>query len=212
MFTLADCDPAGRQMSVSIGRKLQALRDLLFPDLRFEVVPVALNPEQVAALGLPSTPLKETEKRADRWREAFGIEQTEIDALATLRPDVLREIVERAFDPYVDRGLKERVTLAKIEWEQQAADALHEQIDQEHLEALRTEAAGRLAELQDVIADINARLRMAAGDHFTLPVIEVPQPEVDEDAPRQALVSLDQDWAEATRALIKRKAYGGGAS
>ena len=106
MFTLADCDPAGRQMSVSIGRKLQALRDLLFPDLRFEVVPVALNPEQVAALGLPSTPLKETEKRADRWREAFGIEQTEIDALATLRPDVLREIVERAFDPYVDRGLK----------------------------------------------------------------------------------------------------------
>ena len=120
MFTLADCDPAGRQMPVSIARKLQALRDLLFPDLRFEVVPVALNPEQVAALGLPSTPLKETEKRADRWREAFGIEQTEIDALATLRPDVLREIVERAFDPYVDRGLKERVALAKIEWEQQA--------------------------------------------------------------------------------------------
>jgi hypothetical protein len=66
MFTLADCDPAGRQMSVSIGRKLQALRDLLFPNLRFEVVPVALNPDQVAELGLPSTPLKETEQRADR--------------------------------------------------------------------------------------------------------------------------------------------------
>ena len=81
MFTLADCDPAGRQMPVSIGRKLQALRDLLFPDLRFEVVSVALNPEQVAALELPSTPLKESEKRGDRWREAFGIEQTEIDAL-----------------------------------------------------------------------------------------------------------------------------------
>ena len=163
-------------------------------------------------LGLPSTPLKETEKRADRWREAFGIEQTEIDALATLRPDVLREIVERAFDPYVDRGLEERVALAKDEWEEQAEEALHEQIDQEHLEALRTEAAGRLAELEDLIADINAQLRMAAGDHFTLPAIEVPQPEVDEDAPRQALVSLDQDWAEATRALIKRKAYGEEAS
>ena len=117
LFTLADCDPAGRQMAVSIARKLQALRDLLFPDLRFEVVPVALNPEQVAALGLPSTPLKETEKRADRWREAFGVEQTEIDALATLRPDVLREIVERAFDPYVDRDLEQRVTMAKAEWQ-----------------------------------------------------------------------------------------------
>jgi hypothetical protein len=208
LFTLTDCDPAGYQMSVSIARKLQAFRDLLFPDLRFEVVPVALNPEQVEALGLPSTPLKESEKRADRWREAFGIEQTEIDALATLRPEVLREIVERAFDPYVDRGLGRRVALAKTEWEQQAADALREQIDQTRLEALRTEAAGRLAELEDVISDINARLQMAADDHFTLPLIEVPQPEVNQDIPRQALVSLDQDWAEATRALIKRKTYG----
>src|SRR6516165_6100325 len=71
MFTLSDCDPAGRQMSVSIGRKLQAFRDLFFPKLRFEVVPVALTVEQVRELRLPSTPLKETEKRADRWREAF---------------------------------------------------------------------------------------------------------------------------------------------
>jgi hypothetical protein len=30
VFVLADCDPAGRQMAVSIGRKLQALRDLRF--------------------------------------------------------------------------------------------------------------------------------------------------------------------------------------
>lgn len=208
MFTLADCDPAGRQMPVSIGRKLQALRDLKFPKLRFEVVPVALNPDQVEELGLPSTPLKETEKRADRWREAFGIEQTEIDALATLRPDVLREIVERAFDPYLDRDLRKRVTLAQIEWRRQAEEALREQIDPEHLEALRSEAAGRLAELKSAIADINEQLRMAADDHFTLPAIEVPEPEVDEDTPRQALVSFDDDWAAATRALIERKAYG----
>jgi hypothetical protein len=39
MFTLADCDPAGWQMAVSIARKLQALGDLLSPRLRFEVVP-----------------------------------------------------------------------------------------------------------------------------------------------------------------------------
>ena len=101
---------------------------------------------------------------------------------------------------------------AEAEWQQQADAALDDQIDQEHLEALRTEAAGRLAELEAAIADINDRLRMAAADHFTLPPIEVPQPEVDEDAPRQALVSLDQDWAEATRALIERKAYGGDAA
>ena len=213
MFTLADCDPAGRQMPVSIARKLQALRDLLFPDLRFEVVPVALNPDQVRELGLPSTPLKETEKRGDRWREAFGIEQTEIDALATLRPDVLREIVERAFDPYLDRDLEERV--ARGEGRVGAGGRGR---------ARRTDRSGapgsaahrgrrppgRTGRRRSPTSTSGCGWRRA----ITSPCrpIEVPQPEIDEDAPRQALVSFDQDWAEATRALIERKAYGGGAA
>ena len=209
LFALADCDPAGHQMSVSIGRKLQAFRDLLFPKLRFEVVPVALTVEQVTELRLPSTPLKETEKRADRWREAFGVEQTEIDALATLQPDVLREIVEAAFDPYFDRTLEDRVAEAEAEWLAEAQSAINEQMDPAVLTALRTEAAERLAELESVIADINERLRLAA-DRFTLPVIKVPGPEIDEDAPRQALVSFDDNWMAATRALIARKQYGNG--
>jgi hypothetical protein len=185
VFCLTDCDPAGHQMPVSIGRKLQAFRDLLFPKLQFEVVPVALSVEQVRELGLPSTPLKETEKRADRWREAFGVEQTEIDALATLRPAVLREIIERAFDPYWDHTLPQRVREAEDDWNRRAQEALGEQIDQEHLEALREEAAGRLTELDEAIADINERLQLAAADRFALPEIEVPEPEVDEDATRQ---------------------------
>ena len=208
VFCLADCDPAGHQMPVSIGRKLQAFRDLLFPKLRFEVVPVALSVDQVRELGLPSTPLKETERRADRWRGAFNVEQTEIDALATLRPDVLREILERAFDPYFDRTLQGRVTLAEDEWNRRAEEALREQIDLENLEALRAEAADRLAELDSAIADINERLQLAAADRFDLPEIEVPQPEVNEAASRQALVSFDDDWVAATRALIARKQYG----
>src|SRR5262245_44640858 len=206
LFTLAACDPAGHQMPVSIGRKLQAFRDLLFPDLRFEVVPVALTVEQVGELGLPSTPLKETEKRADRWREAFGVEQTEIDALATLQPNVLREIVERAFNPYYDRTLDDRVDAARREWRQAAQQAIDEQVDAEVLEQLKQEAGERLAELQSVIDNINERLALAA-DRFELPAIEVPEPEVDEDASTQALVSLDDSWLEATRALIARKQY-----
>jgi hypothetical protein len=207
MFTLADCDPAGYQMSVSIGRKLQAFRDLLFPELRFEVVPVALTVDQVRELGLPSTPLKETEKRADRWRQAFGVEQTEIDALATLQPDVLTQIVERAFDPYFDRTLEERVSGAEEEWLRQAEEVLADQIDPERLEALREEAADKLIELKDAIDSINERLRLVAADHFTLPEIEVPEAEVDENTTRQALVSFDDGWVAATRALIRRKAY-----
>jgi hypothetical protein len=73
VLVLADCDPAGRQMAVSIGRKLQALRDLRFPSLKFEVAPVALSVEQVRQLELPSTPLKETERRAGRRRSRRSV-------------------------------------------------------------------------------------------------------------------------------------------
>jgi hypothetical protein len=193
VFTVSDCDPAGHQMPVSIGRKLQALRDLLFRSLRFEVVPAALTVEQVSDLDLPSTPLKETEKRADRWRAAFGVEQTEVDALATLRPDALREIMDRAFDPYFDRTLEERVSNAEDEWLAAAQVAMSEQIDDDLLSSLREQAAERLDELREEIDRINDQLRLAAADHVALPEIEV---------------SIDQDWVQATRALIARKSYG----
>ena len=60
--------------------------------------------------------------------------------------------------------------------------------------------------MESAIADINERLHLAADD-FTLPEIEVPEPEV-QDAARHALVSFDDDWVAATRALIARKQYG----
>ena len=209
LFCLSDCDPAGHQMPVSIARKLQAFRDYRFPELKFEIVPVALTVGQVGELGLPSTPLKETEKRASRWREAFGVEQTEIDALATLRPNVLREIIEVAFRPYYDDTLEARVDEARADWMARAQTAIDEQVDPEVLAALRVEATERLSEFESVIANLNERLQLA-GDRFRLPVIEVPQPEIDEDASRQALVGLDDSWVKATRALIERKSYGNG--
>jgi len=208
VFTLTDCDPAGYQMSVSLGRKLQALRDLFFPDLRFELVPVALTVDQVRELGLPSTPLKETEKRANRWREAFGIDQTEIDALATLQPDVLRELIERAFDPYLDRTLEARVEQAHDQWRESAQQAINDQVDLEHLQAIREQAAERLAEMEETIAEINERVRLTAGDHFELPPIEVPEPDIDGGTSRLALIHFDDDWLVATRAMKARKTYG----
>src|SRR5262249_38686390 len=161
-------DPAGYQMAVSIGRKLQAFRDYRFPKLKFEIVPIALTVEQVRELGLPSTPLKETEKRASRWRQAFGVEQTEIDALATLQPDVLRQIIEAAFAPYYDTSLEERVDEARTDWMVRAQAVIDEQVDPEVLAVLRAEATEQLAGIQSIIADLNERFRLAA-DRFTLP-------------------------------------------
>jgi hypothetical protein len=209
MFTLSDCDPAGHQMPVSIARKLQAFRDLFFPNLRFEVVRVALTPEQVEAEDLPSTPLKATEKRASRWRDAFGIDQTEIDALTTpTKRPVLQRMLRQAFKPYVDSTLSRRVNEARAQWNTEAQEAIDQQIDPEHLARIREQASTKLEELREEIARINEQLDLVAGDHFTLPPIDVPEPEVELDPQRLALVSFDDDWVSASRALIKHKAYG----
>ena len=196
-------------MPVSIARKLQAFRDLFFPNLRFEVVRVALTPEQVKAEDLPSTPLKATEKRASRWREAFGIDQTEIDALTTpSKRGVLQRILKRAFMPYIDSTLSRRVNDAKAEWHTAAQQAIEQQIDTEHLARIRDEASTKLEELREQIQNINAQYDLVVGEHFTLPLIEVPEPEVELDVERLALVSFDDDWVSASQALIKHKAYG----
>jgi hypothetical protein len=82
-------------------------------------------------------------------------------------------------------------------------------VDDAILSEIRDQAAVRLEELREEIERINDRLRLAAADHFTLPEIEVPTPEIAAAAARQALVSTDQDWVAVTRTLIRHKAYGG---
>jgi hypothetical protein len=153
--------------------------------------------------------LKETEKRADRWRDAFGIDQTEIDALTTpARRPILQRMIRQAFEPYIDPTLSRRVAEAKSEWDAAAQEAIEDQIDTDHLARIRDEATVKLDELREQIDHINEQLDLVAGEHFELPPIEVPEPEIDLDPDRLALVSFDHDWVKASRALIKHKAYG----
>jgi hypothetical protein len=212
VFTLTDCDPSRWQMPVSIARKLQALKDLLFPTLEFEMVPIALTPDQVRQYGLPEEPVKQGDQRAKAWKREFGVDQTEIDSLTTpemQRRDLLREIVEVAFDPYFDHTLEERVAEAEEVWLEEARSAINTQVDQDRLAALRAEAAERFAAMRAEIDRIDAEIEAATAE-VTLPSVEVPESEIDLDLldpGRQALVSFDGDWMTATRALIKRKSY-----
>jgi hypothetical protein len=82
VFYFADCDPSGWQMPISLTRKLQGLKAIEFEGLDFQIHPVGLTPDQVRLYGLPSTPLKDTERRADKWKAAKGVEQTEVDSIA----------------------------------------------------------------------------------------------------------------------------------
>ena len=120
-------------MPVSVGWKLRAFNDLLYEGkLDISVYPVALTIEQVEEFNLPSTPLKRGDKRADRWREQRGREQTEIDALIAVREGTLGKIAEEAAKKFIDSKLCERVDSVKKEWNKKA-----QPIVAKHLQGLR---------------------------------------------------------------------------
>jgi hypothetical protein len=207
VLCFSDCDPAGWQMPISIARKLQAFKASLFPDLSFEVRRVGLTPDQVREYGLPSTPLKETEKRAGAWLRSMGVEQTEIDALAALNPELLREIATDAVAPFYDSTLNRRVAEARRQWLEQAQARLEEQIDQEKLERLRSDAAAKLEMLRDEIDAINEALRAETGDDFQLPEAVVPEPESNGGPDGSPLIDSAWSWVEQTVRLKSSKAY-----
>lgn len=204
----SDCDPAGWQMPISVSRKLQAFRAMGY-DFEFETHRVALRPDHVREYGLPSTPLKDTERRADRWQAAMGVEQTEIDALAATQPDVLAGMARDAVAPFFDNTLTRRVRVVEEQWEADAQQAMDAQSDAD-LGPLREQAAERLAEKQAEIAEILNSVHVDA-DMFDLPdVPEVPQPVIDYDSQPEPLCDSRWDFAEQCRRLIRSKNYTNG--
>jgi hypothetical protein len=192
-------------MAISVSRKLQALKALEFSSLDIEVHRVGLVPDQVREYALPSTPLKDTELRADKWTAAMGVEQTEIDALAALQPDVLTQMARDAIAPFFDSTLDARRLRIASQWREAAQQAVDEQ-GGEQLDRLRVDAADRLTEIRDRIEEICEEIHLDA-DMFDLPdVPELPVPELNGDRPDPL---LDSRWgfAEQCRRLIASKNY-----
>jgi hypothetical protein len=205
VLCFSDCDPVGWQMPVSIARKLQAFRVLLpaMPD--FAVYRVALTPEQVGEYGLPSTPLKETERRADKWRQATGVQQTEIDALASLRPDLLETVARQALDKFYDHTLAARVARYRVEWLDRAQHLIEATFDTDRLGEIRRDAEQQLDGMREQIRQLSDALRIDVDDE-DLPPIEIPGAI---DPGGNGLPLLDSRWefAEQCRRLKASKAY-----
>jgi hypothetical protein len=232
VFTFSDFDPAGRQMPVSIGRKLQALRDLKFPGLDAQVVPVSLTIEQVLEQRLPTTPVKRGDKRRVRWEREFGQRlrdaglvrgdqpaQVEIDALAALRPEVLTDLARAAIAPFWDATLTERTEAARAEWEAQANAAIEEQADPEKLAEIkeRAEIAAdyinvalqELDRMQARMTRVSDDLK-ALVDEIELPESpDEPKPDPAEDA-EPLIDTLGADYVEVSDRLKAHKGYGRG--
>lgn len=211
VFTISDFDPAGHQMPISIGRKLQAFRDLKFPDLSFEVHPIALTYEQVVEFDLPSEPLKETERRGNKWRDAWGRDQTEIDALIEMHPDALVEMIEDAVVPFYDSTLASRVDKAGEAWEAEARVRLDAVFDGSVLEPFEAEAVAVVERAKADLREIDQRAKATiSGLEVELPPIpDLPEPDADGIADDLPLIDSDWSWIEQTKALIDHKRYGG---
>ena len=203
----ADCDPAGWQMPISVARKLQAIQVQLYPELSFQVHRVALTPDQVRRYGLPSTPLKETEKRADTWRAEMGVEQTEIDALAALRPELLRQPAREAIDPFYDSTLFARVEKARKKWLQKASAVVNAQIDAAGREALAEQLQ---AQLDAVGEEVDWALEQVHVDasQFDQPKIVIPKATIDEEDWPTPLLDSDWDFVDQCQSLVDDKRYG----
>jgi hypothetical protein len=215
IFYLSDCDPSGYEMAVTISRKMQAHKHFNFPQLQIHVRPIALTVEQVRSLGLPSTPLSDKEKRADKWREAWGVEQTEIDALAALQPDTLRQIIEDAIAPFYDKTLDRRVEAATDAYNKMARDTLNEVLRNpeiaERVGEVQADIDPKLEEmtaLKDDIETLTGELAEAIEAEMSdVPMPEQPQPETNARTAGLPLFLSDWDFDSASERLKAYRRY-----
>jgi hypothetical protein len=208
VFYFSDCDPSGWQMPVSVHHKLRAFKDLEFDDaFECQMRPVVLTPDQVRRYELPSTPLKDTEKRAGRWFDAMGVLQTEVDALAALRPDLLAELAETAIAPFYDATLARRVERARREWIARAQPLLDEHLG-DHAGQIRADAAARLDEVRAEAERILDEIPFDTTG-LELPEFDIPEAELG-GTPPPPLCDSRWDFTEQCRLLKARKAYTNG--
>jgi hypothetical protein len=196
VVTLSDFDPTGFGMVASVARHLQAHRLLLKSDIRIRVIRAALNIEHVDAFGLPEAPLKETEKRAGRWKDVVGRGQVEIDALAALRRDDLTAIVRAIVAPFFDATLATRCSQAEVEWGREANARIAAALDgqagrKEHLDRARDareRISGFSAELREAL-EMLAAIAQKAADQIQLP--ELPPVEWQQPAAPESEALFD---------------------
>ena len=185
---ISDFDPGGQSMPLTVARKIEHLiyrRDL---DLDIQVRVVALTREQVIEYEIPPIPLKETERRAEKFHERHGGLAAELDALEALHPGELRRILAEEVERYCDPDLVAATEAAAQELASELED-ITESVHEEHreqLDELETEWDEISSEIeawkeraQDVWDAIDINLREAAP---SLSGQEWPEPrEPDED-------------------------------
>jgi hypothetical protein len=102
---ISDFDPGGRSMPKAVARKVEFTIQKFGLDADLQLIPLALTPDQCRAYNLPRTPIKETERRKDKFEQTFGVGATELDALEALHPGELAKLLDAEIDNFLDADL-----------------------------------------------------------------------------------------------------------
>lgn len=198
----ADCDPWGCKMANAVAWKMLALQAHQFPGLEFRIYRAGLTPDQVREYDLPQSPIeKGKEAEAESWRDATGVDQTEIDAIATLQPELLAQIAEEWIAYFRDDTLDRRVAEARNEWVSAAQVVVDAGIDQAALDSAVEAMEQHRVEVQAIL-DGQVQPVIAAAEAITLPDLpDIPEATVDLDAQPEALVDTDWEFAAQAQAL-----------
>ncbi len=112
---LGDHDPSGIDMTRDIGERLS-----MFAERPIEVRRIALNMDQIERLNPPPNPAKVTDSRFEAYRERFGDESWELDAVRPgdlvklIRREIEKELYVEAFNYRVEEESTEQAKFDEI--------------------------------------------------------------------------------------------------
>ena len=81
-------------MPKAVARKVEFTIAKFGLDVDLQLIPLVLTPDQCRQYRLPRTPIKDTEKRKDKFEQTFGVGATELDAMEALYPGELAKLAE----------------------------------------------------------------------------------------------------------------------
>ena len=93
LLYLGDHDASGLDMDRDIQKRLNEFK------VDVEIIRIGLTQEQIIEYNPPENPAKQTDPRAKWYKENFGENTWEVDAL---RPEILQQLIESSIKKYLD--------------------------------------------------------------------------------------------------------------
>jgi hypothetical protein len=154
---ISDADKPGKQMPVQVGTQTRFWMDRYLPDADIRLQPIVLTPEQIEKFNLSELAIED---------EDTGEMKIELDALESLHPGALGNIVTREIRARRDASLRERFREARDEANAAVEQAMEDELGDElaKLGDIRNEARATMGRYQRLLARLSARMQRELGD------------------------------------------------